>query len=52
MKKRRNFFAELKEGLESLAADREGKVTLNKFTVAAPVAAEVRRKNLKPSPNR
>lgn len=41
MKKRRSLFAELKEGMESLAAEREGKVTLHKFTAVAPDAVEV-----------
>lgn len=30
MKKRRSLFAELKEGMDALAAEREGKVTLRK----------------------
>ncbi|MFO1421027.1 MAG: transcriptional regulator [Candidatus Competibacteraceae bacterium] len=35
---KRRLFAELVEGLEALAAEREGKITLNRHTVAAKPA--------------
>lgn len=41
MKKRRSLFAELKEGMEALAAEREGKVTLHKFTAASPEVVQI-----------
>lgn len=36
MKKRRSLFAELKEGMDALAAEREGKVTLRKIAATMP----------------
>lgn len=38
---KRNLFAELKESIDELAADREGKVTLRTVTVDIPDAVEV-----------
>lgn len=35
---KRRLFAELVEGIEALAAEREGKITLNRHTVAAKPA--------------
>ena len=39
--KKRNLFAELSEGLDALAAEREGKVTLRKVAVEALDPVEV-----------
>lgn len=39
--KKRNLFAELTEGLDALAAEHEGKVTLRKITAAVPDALEI-----------
>ncbi|SAL10068.1 XRE family transcriptional regulator [Caballeronia arvi] len=39
--KKRNLFSELSEGLDALAAEREGKVTLRKVSVEAPEPVEV-----------
>ncbi|CAB3771179.1 helix-turn-helix domain-containing protein [Paraburkholderia humisilvae] len=38
---KRNLFAELKEGMEALAAEREGKVTLRRVHVEIPDDVEV-----------
>jgi putative transcriptional regulator len=38
---RRRLFAELVEGFEALAAEREGKITLNRHTLAAKPAPTV-----------
>ena len=39
--KKRSLFSELSEGLDALAAEREGKVTLRKVSVDAPDPVEV-----------
>ncbi|SAK94696.1 XRE family transcriptional regulator [Caballeronia catudaia] len=39
--KKRNLFSELSEGLDALAAEREGKVTLRRISVEAPEPVEV-----------
>ncbi|ATF85227.1 MULTISPECIES: helix-turn-helix domain-containing protein [Burkholderia] len=39
--KKRNLFAELTEGLDALAAEHEGKITLRKITAAVPDALEI-----------
>ena len=41
MKTKRNLFAELTEGFDALAGEREGKVTLRKFTTETPAPVEV-----------
>jgi putative transcriptional regulator len=38
---KRNLFAELKEGMEALAAEREGKVTLRRVRVEVPDSVQV-----------
>ncbi|WP_439894212.1 helix-turn-helix domain-containing protein (plasmid) [Ralstonia sp. 25C] len=38
---KRNLFAELKEGMDALAAEREGKTTLRKIKVRAPEPVNV-----------
>jgi putative transcriptional regulator len=38
---KRNLFAELREGMEALAAERDGKLTLHRVSVEAPDAVQV-----------
>ena len=38
---KRNLLAELKEGMEALAAEREGKVTLRRVRVEVPEAVQI-----------
>ncbi len=44
--KKRNLFAELTEGFEALAAEREGKITLKRHTVESRPAPDVSAKEL------
>jgi putative transcriptional regulator len=44
---KRNLFAELKEGVEALAAERDGKVTLHRVRVEVPDAVQVSPEEIK-----
>jgi putative transcriptional regulator len=44
---KRNLFAELKEGMDALAAEREGKVTLRKVHVEVPDQVQVSPEEIK-----
>ncbi|MFM0366535.1 helix-turn-helix domain-containing protein [Paraburkholderia sediminicola] len=44
---KRNLFAELKEGMAELAAEREGKVTLRKVDVEIPDVVQVSAEEIK-----
>lgn len=44
---KRNLFAELKQGLDELTAEREGKLTLRKINVDVPDVVEVTAEEIK-----
>ncbi|MHA6896579.1 helix-turn-helix domain-containing protein [Ralstonia pseudosolanacearum] len=44
---KRNLFAELKEGMDALAAEREGKMTLRKAKVRVPQPVDVTAEEIK-----
>ncbi|CAH0442562.1 helix-turn-helix domain-containing protein [Ralstonia pseudosolanacearum] len=44
---KRNLFAELKAGMDALAAEREGKMTLRKVTVRVPQPVDVTAEEIK-----